>query len=1611
MKAISNNVKHFTQVSNKIGLLVLFTLVLLILNLPILANDTKTESEIVGYDFYTSPNKIGYVALGIRANPVPSSAAHEVVFLVDTSASQAGQTKEDTINTLKATINNLPENASVQILAMDVDTTALTPSFVGKNSTELADALKKLQRRVPLGATDLRKGVEAARNTFDSQNNTASKRAVVYLGDGRSMAKSFDMPVFVQEIRNYVDQKIPFTACTISPLSNVGLVAAFANQTGGNLINFAANVKNAIENANQTAYEQKLTGVDLPNFSIITGKQLSDAVTATVVWVDQSSYSFPDSWEMFPPNLQPIRSDRETFILARTDPADLKPFQLKVNGETVDGEVNLSWQIAPNKNQMLSDGKIIQNGKQFLAGLVESAARDDGRTLPIVGRDSFNVMQDAFLENIDTQLEKAKVSLETGNPKQAMPILENVLKLDPGNRVAVRYLEVARHDDTTNTVTFAGDSDPVAILNNKNENNTTTTSSAKLPTMVDASIIERSITADKVQNEVRVLINKAATTMTNDPVGTEQNIRLMMTSIRENPTLEPNHRNMLLDRLGNVLRQTENEKFKSEMRSTQLHERQYIEQVKIENINAIEESDARAIQIFNRFNALMNAAEYRTATTVAETAMSMLPELTAPSAAHRLAMMTSYIVEYNELRHKRHVGFIESYMVLERSFVPIPEEPPVTYIDPVQWLILKDRRKKRYEVSDLKAVSPAEQLLRDALDKSIDITVGTSEADNTLAALIDQIKRQTSDKINIRIDPTLTDVGVTSSTTIASEPVSYQGVKCRNVLKSLLGSIPGDISFCIADEVLLITDAEKAKKQMTSKVYPIGDLAVSPEPIGGMGMGMMGGMMGGMGGYGGGMMGGMGGYGGYGGGMMGGMGGYGGGMMGGYGGGMGGYGGGMMGGYGGGMGGYGGGMYSVSDDINRNNIRNDKKTVDKKNENNANTENNIDQNDGQFDRGFMSVPSENIRRANNTNSKNTITNPISVTKNQTTTNNNKNVNRESVVRENSLPATSSTSTKKPRVVTGDGWSRAIASQPISLPQRGVEVVKRARAADDLAAFWDSFFLDKSVDENYIREIVEIFKSDFSHLNPKEKRVKAAEQLVCFIESAILADKVSPWMYEVLALSLYVKGAPKAELERAILSAADFCNNVEDLMHVAMFLQTIGLPDRAFTLFWAALESASPQFEYYAAAFRLAESLYLRDHKYLTEQEIKSSENALCLASLAIISMEWDGANGEKLIQRANDAIDTLIAKMRKNERFTEADMLAQSVYDARLRDCVVTVEWTGNAGVSISVIEPTGSCCWFLNPRTLSGGTLKSSLSKGDGTLTERSNKRHVSYICPRGFNGTYQVVVHKDWGNLVNGSVNIKVDTSVAAGQSFSINADDVNKDSNVLKTDNNGYFKAYQIKDGGIIVTFDLSEGRRLEQIEQAKLNVASIRANVARKALTQFNVLRRLENDSVLAQVVANTGGRYSSDNNSDTAPVSVIRTSNNRNNGNAGLGGQILGRANRYIPVFGQSVIGYRPEITLLQEGTQLMSNAVISADRCYVRLSPSPSFTDIREVFKYNMANGEGGISGSTNISNTGGGGLSNSGYGNNNSYGGGSYGYGGGYGGGNYGGYGGGGYY
>jgi type II secretory pathway component GspD/PulD (secretin) len=74
----------------------------------------------------------------------------------------------------------------------------------------------------------------------------------------------------------------------------------------------------------------------------------------------------------------------------------------------------------------------------------------------------------------------------------------------------------------------------------------------------------------------------------------------------------------------------------------------------------------------------------------------------------------------------------------------------------------------------------------------------------------------------------------------------------------------------------------------------------------------------------------------------------------------------------------------------------------------------------------------------------------------------------------------------------------------------------------------------------------------------------------------------------------------------------------------------------------------------------------------------------------------------------------------------------------------------------------------------------------------------------------------------------------------------------------------------------------------------------------------------------------------------------------------------------IPIATGLVVGFQPVIQTIPDGAVLTVRAVISADRRYVRLSVSPQFTNITDVFTFSFIGGGGNI-GVAGAAGTGGG--------------------------------------
>jgi hypothetical protein len=269
---------------------------------------------------------------------------------------------------------------------------------------------------------------------------------------------------------------------------------------------------------------------------------------------------------------------------------------------------------------------------------------------------------------------------------------------------------------------------------------------------------------------------------------------------------------------------------------------------------------------------------------------------------------------------------------------------------------------------------------------------------------------------------------------------------------------------------------------------------------------------------------------------------------------------------------------------------------------------------------------------------------------------------------------------------------------------------------------------------------ELWKDYFSKRHPSDVTVRALvlklhnarrhDQVVAVLRAAIRAGQVQPWMYEVLALSLQIQGAPKAEVERALLSRIDFsASDAQNLMMSAAYLTRFKADEPALRLYRQAAEISPERPEPYLLGLKIARRLH--------------DDDALAWAVRGIFASAWGEAHEQQHKDAANAVADRA-RELREEQTTQEADKLEAALADARQVDLHVRVEWSGEGDLDLSVHEPVGTVCSFESTRTTAGGVLTH-----DGHGPKQDNC-YDEYVCAAAFPGVYRIEVRHAWGDIV---------------------------------------------------------------------------------------------------------------------------------------------------------------------------------------------------------------------------------------------------------------------
>ncbi|MCH2114057.1 MAG: hypothetical protein MK171_03995, partial [Pirellulales bacterium] len=325
--------------------------------------------------------------------------------------------------------------------------------------------------------------------------------------------------------------------------------------------------------------------------------------------------------------------------------------------------------------------------------------------------------------------------------------------------------------------------------------------------------------------------------------------------------------------------------------------------------------------------------------------------------------------------------------------------------------------------------------------------------------------------------------------------------------------------------------------------------------------------------------------------------------------------------------------------------------------------------------------------------------------------------------------------------------------------------------------WQARFREKTLDTDWVRE-------QARHLMSQGQ----ADQVVVLIQAALQHGQSQPWMYESLGIALELTGQPKSEIERAIMSACDFCSSPDELLLIARYLSHAGLDRRAVSVYRQVAKLSPLHCDAYALGLRAAQRA--------------EDVAGIRWATVGVLKHDWPQAQ-QKLPTIAMRVAKATLDQLGAVEDQVQYQDFRHQLDQAMIRDVVVKVSWSGDADVDLIVEEPGGTICSLHTPRTRGGGVCL-----GDSyTDYEKQEAAGLSeeYRCAEGFAGTYRVRIRKVWGELVAGKVAVDVTKNYGT-------KNERHQRQHIVVSD-----------DSDALVLFDVGQSRREKPLAQEQLAVA--------------------------------------------------------------------------------------------------------------------------------------------------------------------------------------------
>ena len=746
-----------------------------------------------------------YFAMSIQASDaLPAADSRDILILMDTSASQAGAYRDDALEAVETVVRSLKPTDRVKIAAVDLKSVPLSDGFAAAASNSTQQGLEKLRQRAPLGSTDLVSGLTTASSWFD--RDASVPRHIVYIGDGISHADLPNPKQFSQLVDRIADERITVTSYAIGPHRNIHTLAAVANQTGGQVLIDAENL------SGQQA-----------------GQMLAESFDSAVLWPTQGNLGATVK-ETYPNRLPPLRQDRDS-ILIGTLKGEANPAEMTMVAEVNGQPVELSWNV---------EAKPSSTDYAFLNQLVTSARADGGASLPTMGTDALREIRRMTVSNSDQLTELGGQALAAGNVAGAALLANEALKRDPSNPQAATLQRVAQKQGETLLVQepeeelrLVPESTPAPAAGGNNDPLQGFERREAPSGLLDRAVEERRLNTEVIKSDVTQGLADSRRVIRTNPNEAIIGLKTLRESVYQAPDLDAEVRSQLLDRIETALRQANQQKLEKDQRDKTLRANLAQARERQRLLDMSRRDDVLIETYIDQFNTNLDEQRWDLAIQAAQNAFDTNPDLVTTNAAVEKAHMKTAYERQMQLVAVKRQAFLDTLYQTELSHVPFAKD--IEYPDPEVWQDITNRRKKFAQI-DYAKTGRAEKKIQEELERETKIDFIEDPISDVMTYL------EQYHGIQIELDvPALDALGIDSNSPITKQ---LSGVKLKSALNLILQDL--GLTYVIEDEVLQITSPDEAETRLITKVYPVADLVLPIQSMGGGGMGMMGGMGGGM---------------------------------------------------------------------------------------------------------------------------------------------------------------------------------------------------------------------------------------------------------------------------------------------------------------------------------------------------------------------------------------------------------------------------------------------------------------------------------------------------------------------------------------------------------------------------------------------------------------------------------------------------------------------------------------------------------------------------------------------------------------------------------------------